>query len=111
MGKLYFRHGAMNSGKSTVLIQAAHNYEERDQKVLVAKPAIDSKGTDTVVSRLGESLTRIGRIAAPSTFSPPGDVAAVATGAEGPPAGVSPVTMTSIGCVRAVSYRLVAGSK
>jgi thymidine kinase len=55
MGKLYFRHGAMNSGKSTVLIQAAHNYEERDQKVLVAKPAIDSKGADTVVSRLGES--------------------------------------------------------
>ena len=45
----------MNSGKSTVLIQAAHNYEERDQTVLVAKPAIDSKGADTVVSRLGES--------------------------------------------------------
>ncbi|MEX5269431.1 thymidine kinase [Kocuria sabuli] len=55
MAKLYFRHGAMNSGKSTVLIQAAHNYEERDQKVLVAKPAVDSKGADTVVSRLGES--------------------------------------------------------
>ncbi|MEX5305354.1 thymidine kinase [Kocuria sp. CPCC 205258] len=55
MAKLYFRHGAMNSGKSTVLIQAAHNYEERDQTVLVAKPAIDSKGADTVVSRLGES--------------------------------------------------------
>ncbi|MFF0943888.1 thymidine kinase [Kocuria sp. CPCC 205300] len=57
MAKLYFRHGAMNSGKSTVLIQAAHNYEERDQKVLVAKPAVDSKGADTVVSRLGESRT------------------------------------------------------
>ncbi|MEX5301833.1 thymidine kinase [Kocuria sabuli] len=55
MAKLYFRHGAMNSGKSTVLIQAAHNYEERGQKVLVAKPAVDSKGADTVVSRLGES--------------------------------------------------------
>jgi thymidine kinase len=57
MAKLYFRHGAMNSGKSTVLIQAAHNYEERDQTVLVAKPAIDSKGAGTVVSRLGESRT------------------------------------------------------
>ncbi|KLU11132.1 thymidine kinase [Kocuria sp. SM24M-10] len=57
MAKLYFRHGAMNSGKSTVLIQAAHNYEERDQTVLVAKPAVDSKGAGTVVSRLGESRT------------------------------------------------------
>ena len=57
MGKLYFRHGAMNSGTSTVLIQAAHNYEERGQSVLVAKPAIDSKGAGTVVSRLGESRT------------------------------------------------------
>lgn len=55
MAKLYFRHGAMNSGKSTVLIQAAHNYEERDQRVLVAKPAVDAKGAGTVVSRLGES--------------------------------------------------------
>ncbi|MFC4903339.1 thymidine kinase [Kocuria oceani] len=57
MAKLYFRHGAMNSGKSTVLIQAAHNYEERDQTVLVAKSAVDSKGAGTVVSRLGESRT------------------------------------------------------
>ncbi|MUN62150.1 thymidine kinase [Kocuria sediminis] len=57
MAKLYFRHGAMNSGKSTVLIQAAHNYEERDQTVIVAKPAVDSKGAGTVVSRLGESRT------------------------------------------------------
>ena len=43
----------MNSGKTTALIQAAHNYEERGMKVAVVKPAIDSKGDDTVVSRLG----------------------------------------------------------
>ena len=27
MAKLYFRYGAMNSGKSTALMQVAHNYE------------------------------------------------------------------------------------
>jgi len=53
MSKLYFRHGAMNSGKSTALLQAAHNYEERDQRVLVAKPAVDVKGDRNIISRLG----------------------------------------------------------
>ncbi|MBP6043124.1 MAG: thymidine kinase [Rhodoluna sp.] len=53
MSKLYFRHGAMNSGKSTALLQAAHNYEERDQHVLLAKPAVDTKGNTQIVSRLG----------------------------------------------------------
>jgi thymidine kinase len=53
MSKLYFRHGAMNSGKSTALLQAAHNYEERSQRVLLTKPAIDTKGSAAIVSRLG----------------------------------------------------------
>ncbi|WP_395641059.1 thymidine kinase [Pseudolysinimonas sp.] len=53
MAKLYFRYGAMNSGKSTALLQAAYNYEERGQQVLLAKPAIDSKGEAAIVSRLG----------------------------------------------------------
>lgn len=53
MSKLYFRHGAMNSGKSTALLQAAHNYEERDQHVFLAKPAIDVKGEKAITSRLG----------------------------------------------------------
>lgn len=43
----------MNSGKSTALLQAAHNYEERGQRVLLAKPRVDVKGDDKVVSRLG----------------------------------------------------------
>jgi thymidine kinase len=43
----------MNSGKSTALLQAAHNYEERDQHVLLAKPAIDVKGEMAITSRLG----------------------------------------------------------
>jgi len=56
MAKLYFRYGAMNSGKSTALLQAAFNYEERGHNVLIAKPALDTKGDDQIVSRLG--LTR-----------------------------------------------------
>ncbi|CAN5291414.1 thymidine kinase [soil metagenome] len=55
MSKLYFRYGAMNSGKSTALLQAAFNYEERHQQVLLAKPAIDTKGEELIVSRLGVS--------------------------------------------------------
>ena len=55
MAKLYFRYGAMNSGKSTALIQVAHNYEERGMSVLMIKPSIDTKGSDTVVSRIGVS--------------------------------------------------------
>jgi thymidine kinase len=55
MAKLYFRYGAMNSGKSTALLQAAFNYEERGQRVVLAKPRIDTKGEATIVSRLGVS--------------------------------------------------------
>lgn len=55
MAKLYFRYGAMNSGKSTLVLQAAHNYGERGQLALLAKPRTDSKGGDHVVSRLGVS--------------------------------------------------------
>lgn len=55
MAKLYFRYGAMNSGKSTSLLQAAYNYEERGQRVLLAKPAIDTKDAEHISSRLGMS--------------------------------------------------------
>ena len=53
MAKLYFRYGAMNSGKSTALMQVAHNYEERGMRVLVLKPSLDTKGGPLLVSRLG----------------------------------------------------------
>jgi thymidine kinase len=55
MAKLYFRYGAMNSGKSTSLLQAAYNYEERGHYVLLAKPAVDSKAGKAVLSRIGSS--------------------------------------------------------
>ncbi|MBU5454332.1 thymidine kinase [Caproiciproducens sp. MSJ-32] len=53
MSKLYFRYGAMNSGKSTHLMQVAHNYEERGMRVALLKPLTDTKGGDKLVSRLG----------------------------------------------------------
>lgn len=53
MAKLYFRYGAMNSGKSTALLQVAYNYEERGQRVLLMKPHIDIKGDRNILSRLG----------------------------------------------------------
>lgn len=55
MAKLYFRYSAMNSGKTTAVIQAAYNYEERGMKPLIMKPAVDTKGAHSIVSRLGVS--------------------------------------------------------
>ncbi|BBB58562.1 thymidine kinase [Undibacterium sp. YM2] len=54
MAKLYFRYSAMNAGKSTALLQVAHNYEEQGQKVLLYTAAIDNRyGAGKVTSRLG----------------------------------------------------------
>ena len=53
MSKLYFRYGAMNSGKSTHLMQVAYNYEERGMNVILIKPSTDTKGGEKLVSRLG----------------------------------------------------------
>ena len=53
MSKLYFRYGAMNSGKTTHLMQVAYNYEERGMNVLILKPEIDKKGGEYINSRLG----------------------------------------------------------
>lgn len=53
MAKMYFRYGAMNCGKTTALLQVAHNYEEQGMKVLVIKSEIDKKGDSNIVSRLG----------------------------------------------------------
>ena len=53
MSKLYFRHGTMNCGKSTALMQVAHNYEENNKKVVVIKSKIDTKADDRLSSRIG----------------------------------------------------------
>lgn len=53
MSKLYFRYGAMNCGKTSALLQVAHNYEEKGMTVLLVKPSIDTKAEDKVSSRIG----------------------------------------------------------
>ena len=54
MAKLYFRYSAMNAGKSTAMLQVAHNYEEQGQQVRLYTAAIDNRyGVGQVTSRLG----------------------------------------------------------
>ena len=54
MSKLYFRYAAMNAGKSTALLQAAHNYEERGMKVRLFTAAHGERdGIGIIGSRLG----------------------------------------------------------
>lgn len=55
MSKLHFKYGAMNSGKSDTLIKTAYNYQERGLRILVVKPATDTKSSDAVVARGGAS--------------------------------------------------------
>ena len=54
MAKLYFRYGAMGSGKSIDLLKVAYNYEERDGKVVLYTAAIDTRyGTGIITTRIG----------------------------------------------------------
>jgi thymidine kinase len=54
VAKLYFRYAAMNAGKSTALLQAAHNYEERGMQVRLFTAAHDDRtGVGIIGSRLG----------------------------------------------------------
>ena len=55
MAKLIFRYATMNSGKSLNLISTVHNYRENDNKILIMKPMVDTKGGDSVTTRLGLS--------------------------------------------------------
>jgi len=54
MAKLYFSYSAMNAGKSTLLLQAAYNYQERGMATLLLVSAIDLR------TRKGEIASRIG---------------------------------------------------
>ncbi len=56
MAKLYFRYGAMNSSKTANALMVKFNYEERQQRVLLMKPALDIRdGAGVVKSRAGLS--------------------------------------------------------
>lgn len=54
MAKLYFYYSAMNAGKSTTLLQSAHNYEERGMNVLLFTPSMDNRySVGNITSRIG----------------------------------------------------------
>lgn len=61
VAKLYFYYSAMNAGKSTTLLQSAHNYEERGMRVLLFTPLLDDRdGTRRISSRLGLGRDAVG---------------------------------------------------
>lgn len=54
MAKLYFYYSAMNAGKTTTLLQSAHNYHERGMRTLILTPRLDNRyGEGLVASRIG----------------------------------------------------------
>jgi thymidine kinase len=54
MAKLYFYYSAMNAGKTTMLLQSAHNYHERGMRTLILTPRLDDRyGVGVVQSRIG----------------------------------------------------------
>lgn len=63
MAKLYFNYSAMNAGKTTVLLQSAHNYRERGMRPLLFTPALDDRKASGVIS------SRIGLEAAATAFT------------------------------------------
>lgn len=54
MAKLYFNYSTMNAGKSTVLLQAAHNYAERGMETYLLTAQFDNRaGEGRIASRIG----------------------------------------------------------
>lgn len=53
MAKLYFNYGAMASGKTIEVIETVYKYNSKNMHAVLAKPRIDTRGNDKVVSRIG----------------------------------------------------------
>lgn len=71
MAKLYFNYSTMNAGKSTVLLQASHNYIERGMQTYLLTARLDNRaGTGRIGSRIG-----IGEAA--DTYAPDDDLFAM----------------------------------
>lgn len=61
MAKLYFRYGAMGSGKTIDLLKVAYNYEERGLRVLLLSPVKDDRyGKSKITTRIGLQRDSIG---------------------------------------------------
>ena len=63
MAKFYFSYSTMNAGKSTVLLQASHNYGERGMKTMLFTAELDNR------SKVGNISSRIGLSEKASTFN------------------------------------------
>lgn len=58
MAKLFFYYSAMNAGKSTMLLQANYNYQERGMGTMIFAPNFDNRmGDGVVASRIGLKAT------------------------------------------------------
>ena len=68
MAKLYFNYSTMNAGKTTVLLQASHNYVERGMATMLLTAALDDRAGQ------GRIASRIGIGAAAETFGPDDDL-------------------------------------
>ena len=68
MAKLYFNYSTMNAGKSTVLLQASHNYHERGMETYLLTADFDGR------SGPGKIASRIGIEAAADTYAPDEDL-------------------------------------
>lgn len=68
MAKLYFHYSTMNAGKSTVLLQAAHNYRERGMETYLLTAQLDTRAGE------GRIASRIGIGSAADTFAPGEDL-------------------------------------
>lgn len=66
MATLRFRYSPMNAGKSSNLLQVAHNYNERGMNVLIMKPSLDTKGDDRVVARGMKDSRKVDYLVTPS---------------------------------------------
>ena len=70
MAKLYFYYSAMNAGKTTLLLQSAHNYRQRGMNPLLFTPALDDR------HRVGVIRSRIGLEAEAAVFDQGSDLLA-----------------------------------
>jgi len=68
MAKLYFHYSTMNAGKSTVLLQASHNYCERGMQTYLLTAKLDNRAGE------GRIASRIGFGDSAETFSPKDDL-------------------------------------
>ncbi len=71
MAKLYFYYSAMNAGKSTILLQASYNYQERGMDTVLFSPHIDTR------YQSGKICSRIGLSAKSHTFTDQDDLFAL----------------------------------